>query len=69
MKDRRPPIGCSVTLIYIKEAFASEKTSVVNHLGQYVILGNGLRFHVLDDRAGENIWMLHDQSINITAHR
>lgn len=69
MKDRRPAIGTTVNIVYIKEAFASEKTRVVNHLGQYVILENGLRFHVLDDFAGDNIWMLHDQSINITAIR
>lgn len=67
MKDRRPPIGTTVNIIYIKEAFANERSRVVNHLGNYVILENGLRFHVLDDVAGENIWMLYDQSINITA--
>lgn len=69
MKDRRPAIGTQIVVTYIKEAFASEKTRVVNHLGNYVILENGLRFHVLDDNAGDGIWMLHDQSINITAIR
>lgn len=69
MQDRRPPIGCPVNIVYVKEAFASEKTRVVNHLGNHVILENGLRFHVLDDAAGKDIWMLGDQSINITAIR
>lgn len=67
MKKRHPQIGSPINIIYAKEAFASEQTTVANHIGNYVILGNGLRFHVLDDATGENMWMLHEQSINITA--
>lgn len=67
MKDRRPEIGCAVNVIYGQDGFTSEKSRVVNHLGQYVILENGLRFHVLDDAASANSWMLHERSIGITA--
>lgn len=69
MKDRRPVIGSSLNVIYASDGFNSEKTRVVNHLGQYVILENGLRFHVLDDATGEKNWTLHDQSINIAAEK
>jgi hypothetical protein len=67
INDRRPPIGCLINLIHVKDGFSSEKTRVVNHLGNYVILENGLRFHVIDDAIGENNWNLHNESINITA--
>ncbi len=66
MSDRRPPVGCQVNVVYINEAFASEKSRVVNYIGNYVVLENDLRFHVLDDAVGDSIWMLHDQSINIS---
>lgn len=35
-----------------------EKVKVVNRIGQYVILENGLRFHFLDDRTGDKTWKI-----------
>jgi hypothetical protein len=36
----------------------NERTRVVNRIGQYVLLENGLRFHVNDDRVGPQAWHL-----------
>lgn len=66
MMDRRPPIGTQTNLIYLDGDFQPQRTRVVNHLGNYVILENGLRFHVLDDFIGDGMWMLKDQQVSIT---
>lgn len=36
----------------------NERTRVVNRIGQYALLENGLRFHVADDRVGPRAWHL-----------
>lgn len=43
-----------------------EIVSVKSRLGNYVILDNGVRFHVLDDRKKDAmIWRLPDHGITI----
>jgi hypothetical protein len=43
-----------------------EIVSVKSRLGNYVILDNGVRFHVLDDRKKNTmIWRLPDHGITI----
>jgi hypothetical protein len=33
-----------------------QKSRVINRIGNYVILENGIKFHVLDDYKGVNCW-------------
>ncbi|MFN5920446.1 MAG: hypothetical protein ACK45I_04000 [Bacteroidota bacterium] len=40
-----------------------EVVQVVNRIGQYIFLANGLRFHFLDDKVGERTWKLENALI------
>ena len=66
MKDRRPPIGSWVSVAYVREALASEKSRIINQIGNYVILENGLKFHALDDSVGDEIWAIKNESIVVS---
>lgn len=56
MKTPAPEIG--TTLIVARHAQPPERTRVVNRIGQYLFLENGLRFHVRDDQVGPGKWHL-----------
>jgi hypothetical protein len=52
--------------IVIADDGEEEIASVKSRLGNYVILDNGVRFHVLDDRKKSTmIWRLPDHGITI----
>lgn len=44
----------------------AQKVRVINRIGNYVILENGVKFHVLDDRKGEGIWYLPSHQMTIS---
>lgn len=66
MKDRRPPIGSWVSLVYVRESLADEKSRIINQIGNYVILENGLKFHALDDSVGDEIWAINNESVVVS---
>lgn len=57
-------IGHSVLYAMLGEK--AVKMRVINRLGNYVILENGIRFHILDDRRGEGIWYVDALQATIT---
>ena len=44
----------------------AQKVRVINRIGNYAILENGIRFHVLDDRKGQGIWYLPSHQMTIS---
>ena len=57
----KPQPGDSMAVLFIGEPI--EAVKVVNRIGQYIFLANGLRFHFLDDRAGDRTWKLENALI------
>lgn len=63
MTKPTPKIGESVFVRTFDHP--NERTRVVNRIGQYVLLENGLKFHVNDDRVGLRAWHLAEPSAAI----
>jgi hypothetical protein len=50
----KPEPGDFVAVLFSGQPI--ERTTVVNRIGQYIILANGIRFHFSDDRTGDKNW-------------
>jgi hypothetical protein len=56
-----PPVGESLTIIEPNQP--PRRVRVVNILGKYVMLENGTRFHVADDKVGPRAWHVEGMAI------
>lgn len=54
IETKKPEPGDSMAVLHIGDPI--ENVKVVNRIGQYIVLENGIRFHFLDDKTGENTW-------------
>lgn len=57
-------IGESVFVAALGER--AQRVRVVNRLGNYVVLENGAKFHILDDRKSPGIWYYYPTQSTIT---
>jgi hypothetical protein len=43
-----------------------QKSRVINRIGNYAVLENGIKFHVLDDYKGSNCWFCNNSKSMIS---
>lgn len=65
MKRSAPDIGIAVTVA--TQGLPAQRTRVINRVGNYIVLENGIRFHVLDDWVGPGKWHCSNQHAAISA--
>lgn len=63
MKKHLPEIGESVFVARYGQP--SERTRVVNRIGLYLLLENGLKIHSSDDRVGPRAWHIDGAAISM----